>query len=129
MAKSLRKTTLSTLVAGLGQFALNLGIGIITARMLGPHDRGIFALGAVLPHTVVALVKGGLAQASIYSIRREKTDPGVVAFHVLVIGVFALQFAATAFGNAGHITPLLAAWLPIFVVLPSSVLSMEAMRT
>jgi lipopolysaccharide export system permease protein len=48
---------------------------------------------------------------------------------LLVIGVFALQFASTAFGNAGHISPLLAAWLPIFVVLPSSILSMEAMRT
>jgi lipopolysaccharide export LptBFGC system permease protein LptF len=47
----------------------------------------------------------------------------------LTIGVFALTFASTAFGNTGHISPLLAAWLPVFVVLPSSILSMEAMRT
>lgn len=118
MAKSLRKTTLSTLVAGLGQFALNLGIGIITARMLGPHDRGIFALGAVLPHTVVALVKGGLAQASIYSIRREKTDPGVVAFHVLVIGVFASLLAiAVMYLFKGEAMSVLLKGAPLIVLL------------
>ena len=43
---------------------------------------------------------------------------------VLVIGIFALTFAATAFGSAGHISPLLAAWIPIFVVLPAAILSM-----
>lgn len=90
---SLRKTTLSTLVAGLGSFAMSLGVGIITARMLGPHDRGIFALAAVLPHSVVALVKGGLAQAGIFSIRREKADPALVAFHVLVLAAFGSAVA------------------------------------
>jgi len=47
----------------------------------------------------------------------------------LFIGVFAVRFAATAFGNAGHVGPLLAAWMPIFIVLPASILSMEALRT
>jgi lipopolysaccharide export system permease protein len=47
----------------------------------------------------------------------------------MVIGVFALTFASTAFGSTGHISPLLAAWLPVFVVLPASILSMESLRT
>jgi len=47
----------------------------------------------------------------------------------LVIGVYALTFAATAFGQQGHIGALLAAWLPVFFVLPASILSMEALRT
>jgi lipopolysaccharide export system permease protein len=47
----------------------------------------------------------------------------------LAIAVFALTFASTAFGNAGHINPLLAAWFPVFVVLPASILSMEALKT
>jgi lipopolysaccharide export LptBFGC system permease protein LptF len=47
----------------------------------------------------------------------------------LVIGVYTINFAATAFGQQGHIGPLLAAWLPVFFVLPASVLSMEALRT
>ncbi|MGB2756026.1 MAG: LptF/LptG family permease [Phycisphaerae bacterium] len=48
---------------------------------------------------------------------------------VLFIGVYVLTFASTAFGNAGHLSPLQAAWLPIFVVLPASILSMESLRT
>jgi lipopolysaccharide export system permease protein len=48
---------------------------------------------------------------------------------VLFIGVYVLSFASTAFGNAGHLSPLLAAWFPIFVVLPASILSMESLRT
>ena len=47
----------------------------------------------------------------------------------LIVGVYAMTFAATAFGQQGHIGALLAAWLPVFVVLPASVLSMEALRT
>ena len=47
----------------------------------------------------------------------------------LAIGVFALNFACTALGNGGHLSPLLAAWLPVFILLPASVISMEALRT
>lgn len=47
----------------------------------------------------------------------------------MVIGVFVVTFASTAFGNAGHITPLLAAWIPVFLILPASVVSMETLRT
>lgn len=89
MAGSLRKVTIATFVAGLGAFVMNLGMGIITARMLGPNARGIFTLVAVLPHTVVTFVKLGLAQASIYSIRRERVAPAVVTTHLLVITAVA----------------------------------------
>jgi lipopolysaccharide export system permease protein len=54
---------------------------------------------------------------------------GIGVAVALGIGVFAVTFASTAFGNAGHLSPLLAAWLPVFVVLPASILSMEALRT
>ncbi|MBM4017869.1 MAG: LptF/LptG family permease [Planctomycetes bacterium] len=47
----------------------------------------------------------------------------------LGVGVYAVTFASNAFGNAGHVSPLLAAWLPVFIVLPASILSMEALRT
>ena len=47
----------------------------------------------------------------------------------LFVGVYIVSFAATAFGNTGHISPLLAAWFPIFLVLPASILSMESLRT
>ena len=48
---------------------------------------------------------------------------------VLFIGVYILTFVSTAFGNAGHLSPLQAAWFPVFVVLPASILSMESLRT
>ncbi|HUS46343.1 MAG TPA: LptF/LptG family permease [Phycisphaerae bacterium] len=48
---------------------------------------------------------------------------------LLFIGVYVLSFASTAFGSSGHISPLLAAWIPILVVLPASVLSMDSLRT
>jgi len=47
----------------------------------------------------------------------------------LVIAVYVVTFASTAFGNTGHITPLLAAWVPVFMVLPASILAMESLRT
>ncbi|MBL7141089.1 MAG: LptF/LptG family permease [Planctomycetes bacterium] len=54
---------------------------------------------------------------------------GVGLAVALVIGVFILTFAATAFGNAGHVPPIWAAWIPIFLVLPPSILSMEMLKT
>ena len=47
----------------------------------------------------------------------------------LVIGVFVVMFASTAFGNAGHVPPIWAAWIPVFLVLPPSILSMEMLKT
>ena len=47
----------------------------------------------------------------------------------LFVGVFVLVFASTAFGNSGHVSPLLAAWVPVFAALPAAVLAMESLRT
>ncbi len=48
---------------------------------------------------------------------------------ILVIGVFLVWFIATFFGNAGHVPPIWAAWIPVFLVLPPSILSLEMMKT
>ena len=95
MASSLRKTTVQTFWVGLASFAMNLGFGIVTARMLGPNGRGIFTLVSVLPHTVAAFVKLGLGQASIYSIRRERIDPSLVASHLIVMTAVASVVGVT----------------------------------
>ncbi len=47
----------------------------------------------------------------------------------MVIAVFAVTFTATAFGNAGHIPPIWAAWIPVFLTLPASILSLEMLKT
>jgi lipopolysaccharide export system permease protein len=54
---------------------------------------------------------------------------GIGVAIALFIGVFCLMFVTTAFGNSGHLSPLLAAWIPIFVALPASIVSLEAMHT
>lgn len=54
---------------------------------------------------------------------------GIGVAIILTIGMFALQFTCRAFGSTGNISPLLAAWLPVFIALPASVISMEALKT
>ena len=63
--------TLATRVLTMG---IGLFTGIITARMLGPENRGIFGLAALFPASIVTLSKLGQSQATIYFIRREKAD-------------------------------------------------------
>jgi O-antigen/teichoic acid export membrane protein len=67
--------------------------GIILARVLGPHDRGILALVIALPATTVTLVKLGITQANVYFINRERHASVQVASNAaalaIVMGVFA----------------------------------------
>jgi O-antigen/teichoic acid export membrane protein len=67
--------------------ALGLITGIITARTLGPENRGIFSLVALFPATLVTLTKFGQSQATVYFIRKEKIDVSAVASNVFVFGL------------------------------------------
>jgi len=80
-----------------------------------------------LPILNVLLLLLGLPFVAGREDRNYFTGIGVAL--LLTIGMFAFQFACRAFGNAGHITPLLAAWLPVFVALPAGIISMEALKT
>ncbi|MBI1814320.1 MAG: oligosaccharide flippase family protein [Deltaproteobacteria bacterium] len=127
MARAVGKNALYTLTAGLSSFAMGLGTGIITARWLGPHDRGIFSLISVLPHTISSLVKLGMAQGSVYAIRRDHADPGAVAGHLLILAiaisipvigvvyVYKFQAASLLMGGANPLYFLLA--LPLIPLL------------
>jgi O-antigen/teichoic acid export membrane protein len=56
-----------------GQVAMmviGVSTGIITARALGPHDRGLLQLLILLPVTLGNFAKLGIPQASIYFMRR-----------------------------------------------------------
>lgn len=76
--------TMGTKLAVVG---LGLGTGIVTARLLGPHDRGLFALLVTLPTTLAILVKFGLAQANIYYMQRHKAEPYAVVVNSLVMAL------------------------------------------
>ena len=78
--------------------------GIITARALGPENRGIFSLAALFPASVVTLSKLGQGVAAVYFVRREKEDVARVASNVLMI---ALVTGAVLVGSAF----LLKSWL------------------
>ena len=61
--------------------------GIILARWLGPHDRGILALVLVLPSTATTFVKLGVSQSNVYFINREHQKPEDVASNVVALGI------------------------------------------
>lgn len=61
--------------------------GVVLARKLGPHDRGILALVLVTPNTVVTLVKLGIAQANVFFINREGTPSVRVASNSAVLAL------------------------------------------
>lgn len=66
-----------------------LGIltGVVLARALGPHDRGILALVLLVPSTVVTLVKLGMTQANVYFINRERIPAVRVASNAVVLAL------------------------------------------
>lgn len=76
MAEGIKNTTLvgdAGRVLG-GQVAMNiLGLAttVVTARYLGPHDRGLFQLLTLLPQTLSNFVKLGIPQANVYFMRRK----------------------------------------------------------
>lgn len=70
---------------------IGLVTGVITARLLGPHDRGLLSLLGVFPTTLAVFVKLGVGPANVYFLRREGAAPGPVlansAALALVVGV------------------------------------------
>ena len=57
--------------------------GIITARWLGPTDRGLFNLLVLLPTVLSNFVKLGIPQASVYYMRRKNVSASEVASNSL----------------------------------------------
>ena len=68
--------------------------GVLLARWLGPHDRGILALVLLVPNTVVTIFKLGISQASVYSINREGAPAERVASNVVALGLWSGVIAA-----------------------------------
>jgi O-antigen/teichoic acid export membrane protein len=61
--------------------------GVILARLLGPHDRGILALVLLVPATVVTFIKLGITQANVYFINREGHTAEQVASNSAVLAL------------------------------------------
>ncbi|MBI5506850.1 MAG: flippase [Deltaproteobacteria bacterium] len=78
--------TLATVFFKLG---LGIFIGIITARTLGPANRGIFSVVTAFPASLTTLTKFGQAQSTIYFIKREREDVVRVASTAVIFGLVA----------------------------------------
>ena len=70
---------------------LNLLIGVLTARMLGPYRRGVLALVMTLPLTLVYFADLGISKANVYLIGRHRRPERSVAANsavlALIVGV------------------------------------------
>jgi len=67
--------------------------GVLTARLLGPHDRGLYSLLVMIPTTLESLLKLGIAPANVYMICRNRVSSAHVAANSVVL---ALALGAVA---------------------------------
>ena len=77
------KDALRVLGGQVAMTAIGVVTGVITARWLGPHDRGLFQLLTMLPTTLSNFGKLGIPQASVYFMRRKGASASAVASNSL----------------------------------------------
>ena len=73
-----------------GQVAMTVigvGTGMITARALGPHDRGLFQMLVLLPTMLSNFAKLGIPQAAVYAMRRRGASASAVVSNALWFAV------------------------------------------
>lgn len=66
---------------------MGLVSGVVLARWLGPHDRGVLALVLLLPSTVLTLVKLGVSQATVFFINRKEATVDQVASNSVILAL------------------------------------------
>jgi O-antigen/teichoic acid export membrane protein/glycosyltransferase involved in cell wall biosynthesis len=118
-----RKTTAATIGTGAcGQLALVLS-GVLSARLLGVHDRGQLALLVVVPSALTVLTSLGLPFALTFFMARDVASSRRVLAQVRPL--IAIQLAATAAIHVAVLTALidlgsLKGWSAAVLTIPSS---------
>ncbi|KJK09963.1 MULTISPECIES: oligosaccharide flippase family protein [Pseudomonas] len=113
----------------LAMIALRLLRNVLLARILGPSERGLFALLSTLPDLISAATSGGLNTAVGYQAAKQRSMglllTQVLIFGCLVAGLLTLLCVALAraFGNELEVTTQLGllAWL-LLLAVPLTVL-------
>lgn len=67
--------------------ALNLLLGVLTARVLGPERRGVLTLVMTLPLTLVYFADLGLSQAHVYFLGRNRRSESSIMANAVVIAL------------------------------------------
>jgi O-antigen/teichoic acid export membrane protein len=76
--KSFVKNTAYTFFAGIIQLVLGLISSVILARVLGPNDRGVFALASLFPVLLITITNLGIGPATAYFVAQKKYTIGEV---------------------------------------------------
>lgn len=99
-----------TLASRIVVFGLSLVAGVILARTLGPHGRGLYALALVAPSALTLVANLGISQALTYHLAR-KTHPveqligQAIALALILGGVTALILVAVMAAAGRWILP------------------------
>jgi O-antigen/teichoic acid export membrane protein len=90
------RNVLGTFLTDILIVLLNLLLGVLTARVLGPERRGVLTLVMTLPLTLVHFTDLGISQASIFFVGRRKRSEVIIAansaFVALVVGAMVGLF-------------------------------------
>ena len=97
--------------------------GIILARWLGPHDRGILAMVLLLPATAVSFAKLGISPANVFFINRHGVSSTRAASNSA--GIAAITGAIILLAVWFLREPIMTRWLP---GLPPWALAIAALR-
>lgn len=112
---------------------LNVLTGVLLARSLGPHDRGVLAAVLLWPAVLAALGGLGLPEATTYRAARARTGAGTIAgtamalallqgTAVAAIGLVVLRLALARYGDGA-----LRAGTVYLLYAPVSTLALAAM--
>ena len=118
----------SVLGTQIAMTVLSIGTSVITARALGPHDRGLFQLLVLLPTTLANFVKFGIPQANVYFMRRRGASAADVASNsvwfalVLGSGLAVVAYLARDWMLAPFLREAPPATIPAVLVLVPCVL-------
>src|SRR6516165_9470489 len=86
--RRLVRDSLGVFGAQIAMTVVGVVTGAITARVLGPHDRGLFQLlTVVMPLTLSNFVKLGIPQANVYFMRRRAASASDVASNSLWLSI------------------------------------------
>jgi O-antigen/teichoic acid export membrane protein len=93
------KNTIVTVFTRFSHFALAATTSIAIARILGPENKGVFALAILLPTLLMRLVNIGIPQATVYYVAKRVFDKKVILGNTLlislVLGVASLLIGLT----------------------------------
>jgi O-antigen/teichoic acid export membrane protein len=117
------KDALRVLGGQVAMTAIGVVTGVITARWLGPHDRGLFQLLTLLPTTLSNFVKLGIPQASVYYMRRKGASASAVASNALWMAfVMGAALAAVCWLQRDWLLENVVKSAPPELILPTLVL-------